>query len=535
MTYRPAVWLALHAALIVALASRLPDDAWFVGDPGVKLIAVQNALAHPQRPFEIAPPAIPETTPDEFPQPFFAPHGGHAHAMTQQLFPLLTAPFVEIFGLRGLYVLPGLGWLVAVPLTVRLARVIGARASPLFLTLSGIVASPVAFYGLEFWEHAPAVAAILGAAALLLDTEPRRRAIAAGLLAALAVLLRPEAAWWVLAIAVTAFIRHRSFGWATRFAGGLAAGMAPIVAYNVAHFGSVTNPHVTANVAATGGWLATQTLIARTWIVPSQPVLLAAVVVFVGLYLAARWTRVAADQRSIQYDVSVAAGICVLLAILIELTHGHENRANFWQAFPIAVLAFLPGVEPAAPRRLLWLLAVPPAIGVMLTAGSDGGGQWGPRYLLPAVPFLLVLVVDAMGSLGRRFERTIVWLGFAAIVIGLVTGRTAWGELADAKRSYSRLVRDTVTNMAGASYVVTDVWWLGQMHAAVLPADRVIYVQRARAPELLARLQGADVLLVEEASARTPLDAWTGTTCYTPRARRPGRDGRLVYVRLTCR
>ena len=72
------------------------------------------------------------------------------------------------------------------------------------------------------------------------------------------------------------------------------------------------------------------------------------------------------------------------------------------------------------------LLAVPPAIGVMLTAGSDGGGQWGPRYLLPAVPFLLVLVVDAMGALGRRFERTIIWLGFATIVIGLVTGRAAW-------------------------------------------------------------------------------------------------------------
>src|SRR2546422_811278 len=45
-------------AALAALAAGLRPDTFFVGDPGVKLIAARNVLARPGRPLEIPLPAI---------------------------------------------------------------------------------------------------------------------------------------------------------------------------------------------------------------------------------------------------------------------------------------------------------------------------------------------------------------------------------------------------------------------------------------------------------------------------------------------
>src|SRR6476661_6306442 len=100
--------LALLGLLVLILAGNLRPDAFFAGDPGVKLIAARNALAHPSRPFEIPLPIV-AGSPLPFVDPFFARHGDHAHAVTSELFPLLTAPLIALFGLRGAYLLPALG------------------------------------------------------------------------------------------------------------------------------------------------------------------------------------------------------------------------------------------------------------------------------------------------------------------------------------------------------------------------------------------------------------------------------------------
>ena len=103
-------------------------------------------------------------------QPFYVPHDDHAHAFTSALFPALSAPFLSLFGLRGLYVLPAIGWLLIAPLTISLSRRLQTRASPTAIWIGMATLSPFVFYGLEFWEHAPAIAASLGAACLALRT-----------------------------------------------------------------------------------------------------------------------------------------------------------------------------------------------------------------------------------------------------------------------------------------------------------------------------------------------------------------------------
>src|SRR5258708_15041735 len=91
---------AAAAVALAVLAAGLPNDGFFVGDSGVKLIAVRNALAHPLHPFDIDVPAIGDVPAPELLDPFFLPHGNHAHAETVAVFPVLTAPLFAVFGLR---------------------------------------------------------------------------------------------------------------------------------------------------------------------------------------------------------------------------------------------------------------------------------------------------------------------------------------------------------------------------------------------------------------------------------------------------
>src|SRR5262245_24068239 len=154
-----ATWMAL-ALTFVVLARGLPAETFFVGDPGVKLIAARAAIAHPARPFEVSLPAIGgQRVP--LVDPFFVVHGDHAHAITSEAFPALSAPFIASFGIRGAYVLPAVGFLLAIWASVRLARAIGCLASPAMVMLASALGTPLLFYGLEFWEHAPAVAVAL--------------------------------------------------------------------------------------------------------------------------------------------------------------------------------------------------------------------------------------------------------------------------------------------------------------------------------------------------------------------------------------
>ena len=175
------------AALLSVLAAGLRPDAFFVGDPGVKLIAAQNAIDHPSRPFEITLPRI-ASIPVPHVEPFFSVHGDHAHAITSALFPVLSAPFLVAFGARGLYVLPALGFLLTVAGCAALATALDPRRRPVVAGLAAALGTPFLFYGLEFWEHTLALGcATLGAALFL-----KRRALVAGLLFGVAALLRPK-------------------------------------------------------------------------------------------------------------------------------------------------------------------------------------------------------------------------------------------------------------------------------------------------------------------------------------------------------
>lgn len=173
MGTRLALVLAACSIMLVALASGLRPDAFYVGDPGVKLVAARNALVFPGSPLEIPLPLIgTDRTPHV--DPFFAVHGTHAHAVTSELFPLASAPFLALFGMRGLYVWPALGFIAAIAACAWLASVLDPGRDGAIVAAVAALGTPWLFYGLEFWEHAPAIAAGTVGTALLLDGSRRR-------------------------------------------------------------------------------------------------------------------------------------------------------------------------------------------------------------------------------------------------------------------------------------------------------------------------------------------------------------------------
>ena len=111
--------------------------------------------------------------------------------------PVLYAavPLFNLFGYRGVLVLPMLGSVAAALAARALARRLGSQRPWAVFWLVGL-ASPITVYALDFWEHSIGVALMLWAGVALFDVvdgERRFGGLIAGALVGTAFLLRTEA------------------------------------------------------------------------------------------------------------------------------------------------------------------------------------------------------------------------------------------------------------------------------------------------------------------------------------------------------
>ena len=510
------------AAVVAALARGLPTHTFYAGDPGVKTIATRNVVAHPTRPLEIPLPAI-AGEPTTFVDPFFIVHGDHSHAVAPELFPLLSAPFLALFGQPGLYVLPAAGLLLALAATVWLAVLLDARRSPIANVLTAFLGTPLVFYGLEFWEHAPAAGVAALAAALFVRNSGganKGGVFAAGALFGVAALLRPEALWFAVAVlACSPLLRSRpSLSTVAMAAAGLVAALLPSGLYALVHFGHPIPPHLAGNP---------------------------------GL-LSADWAAI----RRANFTTWFLSG----------------GKSNFWRVSPAILLAFIwrPSRSGAAARRgrpfLLSVALVTLGLAT-LTAPNDGGAQWGPRYLLLAYVPMAILATDSVsylvrllgtarrapgrvgiGGLGRILTQRLFIAATAIAVMTLTTGsiwlqRAAYRELRGSKLTYARLVGFVEAHTAPGGYVVTDLWWLDQVAASLATTRQFLFVSNLEAAATaMNRLNDAGEPTVT--LVRSPVDSlgtvddWLTGTCYMSANERGDGEG-LIAIELkrpaTCR
>lgn len=473
-----ALLVVAFGAILTVLAAGLRPDAFFVGDPGIKLTAAKNAIARPDHPLDIPLPVIGrESLP--YVEPFFEVHGDHAHAVTADLFPLVSARAIQWFGLRGAYILPAAGFLGTLIGCAWLAVALDKRRSPpLVLVIAG-VATPFLFYGLEFWEHIPAVAlATIGTAMFVtaLRGGKARLAFAAGLAFGVAFLLRPESALTFLAVLVASIMLGPGSTNRSWLSGvsvvGAAIALAPLEIYTLRHFGRVMPAHLWANAGLLPtSWAAERGHLIATWFLPSG------------------WTA-----------------------------SGPARPHSFWIAAPLVLLACIPvrADVPRDGRRFLWAIAALVLVLVVLTAPNDGGGQWTPRYLLFAYVPLVILAADAVDALPRRAS-TATALGLLLLAC-LWIQRSAYRELRGTKSTYGRVVDFVSNEVAPGGYIVSDLWWLDQIAASSTSERRLLYVPGAAdAHGVMQRLSRAVVpivIVIRSESESPDVTAWRQDTCY---------------------
>jgi hypothetical protein len=527
---------ALFAAVLVLLARGLPQRTFVVGDPGLKLIAARNAVAHPARPFEIDLPRI-GGRPVDLLDPSFRIHGDHAHAATSEFFPLIAAPLIAAFGIGGAYVLPALGFLLALAATAWTGVALDRRRSLTALVFTAAACTPLLFYGLEFWEHAPAV----GVAALATSMFVRRRSvpglITCGFLLGVAVLLRPEAVWYCAGLFVGArwlpnrpTVRHL----ATVFA-GLALAWVPWVAISFVHSGQLFGGHVARNMSGLSEdwwWDRIRTL--RTWLVPSR---IAWAAVCLLLPAAALATRARPAARKAVEN----AGATFVAVAAVAAARGAFGPSSVWNAAPAALLvvATTPWLGSRQGGRFLAAVAATCSVLVLLTAPNDGGSQWGPRYLLFAFIPVSILTADALATAIRR-PRVVGMITVAVVVASsLMVQRSAYKNLHGTKHAYGRLLEFVERGTSPGGYVVTDLWWFQQVTAALYPTRTVVFVDSSasarRALALLAGESNVSVVRSERESPPDSLDSWLDGTRFAVGRQTTSQERALVLSQLVHR
>jgi hypothetical protein len=393
-------------ALAALAAALLPTDAVWGIDQGTKRLQADALAAGSLLVHDLPDPATefdPELAPISALRSFWTlEHNGRLLGAYPPLATTAWALGQRLAGPRGELLLSVFGLVATAALAPALAAALGCERPWLASWLVGI-ASPLSFYGFVLWEHSAAVAAAAaGTLAALAPnlaprTPPRPYLVTLGAaVCGLGIGLRTEVLWVAPAalLALAATGRWRVAG---RWAAGWALGVALIAGWHLWLCGHPLGPAIGVNFAAdadtsTPFGLGTSRLaiaVAMLFDVTGWRTALAA-----GLLAVVA----AAAPRLRSGAIAAAAGLAVVAATALP-------PQGLIAAFPPVLLAplALPPLDRERRHVVVVLLSVL-VLATLATAPSEGGWQWGPRYLFPALPLLAALAQRGAESLwaGRR-------------------------------------------------------------------------------------------------------------------------------------
>ena len=500
----------------------LPSDGFVTGDQGSKFLQAR-AFA------ENGPlnPSIDVQSRDIDPQylrqePKLKERRGRLVSEFLWLLPLVSAPFVRILGMRGLYVVPTLSVVAVFLAASALGRRIGDDRG-LWTAWVVLLVTPVAIYGLEFWEHSPATACLIVAAVLLAPSANAQRGeggyvgslkfAAAGAVIAIGALFREEAI-----VALPALLAGRSTGvkhdrlkdlvnaamWTTLGAGLVLASSAPV---NLMIYGAALPMHMTQDawqVARSLPYLQVRRDVLVDLLLPSSYPVLFVAALMSGLAAASTqaWRRRAgrADHPvSRALVVIVHSSIAIVLAIAVvhslwALARGvrpHEayrvtSAVHTWP-FVLALL-YWPWVATESQRpvaRYLVVTAVLVVVGTALVVPTSGGTQWSPRFLLPAAPLLAVVAAAAARPMPNDRLRTfaggitgsaaIAWMTRAILVASFVMQLTGLVWVQRAKTRNARLTHEAASMTAPGDVLISNVFWFPEVTATLASSRRMLF------------------------------------------------------------
>ncbi len=492
-TQRPLlIAIVVILALYIGLLSFVlqPLNGFWAGDQGVKLIQIQSLLLQRFQTNALQiPPAQSASTGASPLRGQYYEYQGRTYAMFSDVFAAASAVPFFIFGYPGLYIIPVLSTVVTLFFIGLLGRQLLPSGWSIPLVLYCGLATSIGFYGLVFWEHAPALACTTIALWLTYKTwegAALRRLAYAGILVGCATWLRNEAILFAPALALACITMPktllRSWAW---LGVGVILGTAPLLVYNAFQFGTPLGPHIATHALAAQqashgagfdiraygserlDWFGHNLLSASPILLPW---VIAGIVLWaIGMRLQRAWWPKAQYSG---FDIPIFLGIAIV-CLGIEWQFSRTIHTTLLMTLPTALLVLLPS-QPGEQRLLhtqRLALVASGYVGLCLLAPlPDGGAQWGPRLLLPALPALVIWVFQRVAGAFQDSTRTVRQVLLIALVAltGAASALSMLGgvaQAADSNRNTVRIVSATL-----------------QSHQQIIITDRV------EAPSLLAQV-----------------------------------------------
>lgn len=461
------------AAVLTAARFVLPTGVFWISDAGNKYLVAENFVAGGFAHVSIGYPAAGlDPAFRWFPTAgeHFVRAGTGFYSIVSFVFPLLNAPLVALLGESGATILPLAGLIALLALVPRVARAAGVRDDWAAIVAVAF-ATPLAFYGLDFWENTLSAFLALLAIVLLLRERPDWRpspglrhsggAWLAGLAAGLSCALREEGYVFLAALAIAVALRERRA--AARLLGGAALVILPLLVAQQLIYGNPLGLHLAVHAAGDG--IALPERLARNLFYfllqfherAGMAALLAIAPVaaaIVGAFRGGERLRLVAQLAVL---VAAAAGVMMVVTHDDPIANTIETQG---------LLLFLPFAALPATRwreligggsnETVALLARTTCIYVglmpLVLRANWSGIIWGPRYFVVIAPLLVIVSLAAVDR--GRGAKTVALLLFAVAVALELHGLL----LLQRKLTATARLRDAVRS--ASPVVLTDVFWL---------------------------------------------------------------------------
>lgn len=432
--------ILLTMVIQIALWQTLPHDAFYGPDPGVKFLQVVNfslqdqSLAYPGRSLDPSHHFVP------FDPPFVFEKNKEFYGIYSPTFVGLSSFFYFLFGFDGLYIIPLLSLWAVLILTTLLVRAVAPGWQALAPLVIGL-GSPLLFYALTFWEHTLGMALATGSILLFYRSSrhnhTRSGLFFAGGLAGLGFTFRPELGAWCLAMLLSALFVWSDNRVRIRIVIAFSTGVLLIIGlfqvYEWVTFGTLVRRHITNNYGAFFqqellGWLHRQVSFMMTLLLPGQQrtlwkVLWSSVLILILLFPALRQSVSQTTVRILVLLLSFIMG-----GLLFNSIGSAMMFEDVTQTFPlicfIALTLVIPRTTACADEynllSFLFRTVVIFLVFVFLTTFNEGGGQWGPRYLLAILPAIIVIIFGCLAHMNRESISRLFWIPTVVLLIILI-------------------------------------------------------------------------------------------------------------------
>ena len=416
---------------------------------------------------------------------------------------LAARPLYSVGGERLILLLPMLGAAFAALAARALARRIGGGDGWWAFWAVGL-ASPLAVYALDFWEHAPGIALVLWGVVLLYDVVDGRAgwwaALGSGACFGAAFTMRTESLVYAAAAVGVAGIVVLARAWRERridlgrwIGAGIAwgAGIAVLFLANQALERAVVGGGIraaraagTADMAGNDATLRAKEALTTAvginrFTTPTDWIVGAATV---GLVMYAAWRLTASDATSRRLGAYALGAATVLYCL--RIADGLGFVPGVLSASPLAAMGLAVGwtARRWRPVGALALLAVPVVWVFQYSGGANP--QWGGRYLLVTSTLLAVGAAVVLAATPGRGRIALVALAGLVTLAGVAWLSQRSHSVADAMGAL-RTGPDTVlvsreahVLREGGAYLTPDQRWLtaegdAELDRAVAIADEV--------------------------------------------------------------